>query len=181
MTIFDPASGLRVASPDPDLQPRTALLHDLGLDAEAVPELDAIARTLGEQAGQPWAMINFITDRQRFAGLYVAPGAPIVERSMAREHGYCPDVLHRPVALILPDVCSHPRFQSNEVVDALGVRTYSGAPLIHNETGITLGTVCFIGPKALPQNTGQASRALINATRDQVMNTIRARAADRTR
>ncbi|WUH90287.1 GAF domain-containing protein [Streptomyces sp. NBC_00433] len=178
MTVFDPSSGLHVTAPDPDQHHRSAVLRDLGLDAESVPELDAIARALGEAAGQPWAMVNFITDQQRFAGLFVAPGAPPVARTMSREHGYCPDVLDRPVALILPDVCSHPRFRSNQVVDRLGVRTYCGAPLIHNESGVTLGTVCFIGPEALPQETGQTNRALINATRDQVMGVIRARAAE---
>ncbi|WNI19964.1 GAF domain-containing protein [Actinacidiphila sp. ITFR-21] len=177
MTVFDTESGLHVTAPDHDLRERTELLKQLRLDDEAIPELDAIAKELGEAAGQPWAMVNFITDQQHFAGLYVAPGAQPVGRSMVRAHGYCPDVLDRPVALILPDVCSHPRFKSNQVVDYLGVRTYAGAPLIHNATGITitLGTVCFIGPEPLPQETGQANRALVNAARDTVMNTIRNR------
>jgi hypothetical protein len=82
--------------------------------------------------------------------------------------------MNRPVALILPDVCAHPRFQSNPVVDSLGVRTYCGAPLIHHagDSTITLGTVCFIGPEPLPQDTGQPNRQLINQARNRAMEII---------
>lgn len=180
MTTFDLESGLYLPTSDPDLSRRTALLHRLGLDEESDPDLDGLALELGERAEQPWAMVNFITDQQRFVGLYVAPGAAPVDRTMVPEHGYCPDVLHRPVAMILPDVCSHPRFQSNQVVDLLGVRTYSGAPLIYQEAGqrpLPLGTVCFIGPTAMPQETGQASRSLVKGIRDRAMGLIRTRTA----
>lgn len=177
MTTFDPETGLHLPTPDPDLARRATVLHQLGLGIDADPELDEIATTLGEKADQPWAMVNFHTaDGQHFAGLYVAPGAPPVSRTMARDHGYCPDVVHRPVAMILPDVCAHPRFKSNVVVDQLGVRTYSGSPLKVPELDISLGTVCFIGPERLPKTTGQASLLLVNAIRDEVVGIIRDRA-----
>jgi hypothetical protein len=178
--IFDLDSGLYLPTSDPDLDRRTAFLRRLGLHEEATPELDRLAVELGERAEQPWAMVNFITTQQDFAGLYVAPGQKPVERSMAAEHGYCPELLDRNVALILPDVCSHPRFQSNAVVDLLGVRTYSGAPMIFREAGkenLWLGSTCFIGPKKMPQETGQASRSLVKSIRDKAMKLIYDRAA----
>lgn len=178
MTAFDPDSGLHLPTTDHDLATRTALLHQLSLDGEdGLPEFDALAAELGQRAGVPYAMVNFITDQQHFSGLYVAPGARPISRTMAREHGYCPDVLDRPVALILPDVRSHPRFQSNQVVDSLGVLTYSGAPLIHQESKIVLGTACFIGLEPLPRETGQRNRALVKSIRDQAMDVVRERAA----
>jgi len=179
MSTFNPDSGLYETLPDEDLDRRAAFLQQLGLAVEADPVMDGIARELGEASRQPWAMVNFITGEQHFVGLYVAPGAPPVARSMVREHGYCPDLLDRPVALVLPDVCMSSRFQSNEVVDSLGVRTYSGAPLIHHQSGLTLGTVCFIGPEAMPESTGSTNCVLVKAARDQVMDVIHAREANR--
>ncbi|WP_435124420.1 GAF domain-containing protein [Actinacidiphila sp. bgisy144] len=180
MTTYDPASGLRVPTRDDDLERRTSLLHELGLlDVESDSELDEIAGFLGEAAGQPWAMVNFITDQQRFPGLYVAPDALPVARSMPLTHGYCPDVLHRPVAMVLPHLHSHPRLKSNPVVDGLGVLTYSGAPLIHHQLGLCFGTVCFIGDAPMDQSTGQRSLAQVNAARDEALAVIDRRARER--
>lgn len=180
---YDAQTGLHdLPQPDHDLDRRATRVHQLGLDdVEALPEFDELATHLGQHANQPWAMVNIITTEQRFIGLYVAPGAAPVSRTMLREHGYCPDLLHRSLALVLPDVCAHPRFQSNQVVDQLGVRTYCGAPLIEpqvaTESPVTLGTVCFIGPDKLPQSSGRPNLALIKKTRDEAMALIR----DRTR
>ncbi|SFF75123.1 hypothetical protein SAMN05216251_12749 [Actinacidiphila alni] len=177
MTTYDPGIGARVFSPDPDDDRRAALLRELGLDVDADPECDEIATDLGEKAAQPWAMVNFFTkDKQHFAGLYVAAGAPPVDRTMARNHGFCPGVVNRPVAMVLPDVCAHPHFRSNVVVDQLGVRTYSGSPLRVPEFGLSLGTVCFIGPEQLPEETADPNLLLVNAIRDEVVGIIRDRA-----
>ncbi|MFD7663489.1 GAF domain-containing protein [Streptomyces sp. NPDC059788] len=149
---------------------RDAVLHALGLTGPD-PQLDALAQHLAQAADVPYAMVNiFGAEQQHFLGLCTPgpdSGLPVVGRSMALEHGYCPEVVQREKALVLPDVLVHPRFAGNEVVDRVNIRTYAGAPLIHH--GTVLGTVCFVGPVEKPKATGRASLALIKAHRDEVM------------
>jgi GAF domain-containing protein len=143
------------------------------------PQLDEFARQLAHDAGVPYAMVNLFTGgEQHFLGLWTPDGhgtLPAVGRHMPLGHGFCPEVVARRTALVLPDVYAHPRFAGNAVVDLINIRTYTGAPLIH-DSGTVLGTVCFVGPQALPRETGQASLALIKDRRDQVMDYIRHRA-----
>ncbi|MFD0427524.1 GAF domain-containing protein [Streptomyces zhihengii] len=74
---------------------------------------------------------------------------------MPLDHGFCPEVVDRRKALVLPDVFSSPRFAGNTVVDLIGIRTYAGAPLVHGDT--VLGTVCFVGPVERDLSTGRDS------------------------
>ncbi|MFI1401108.1 GAF domain-containing protein [Streptomyces sp. NPDC020681] len=105
-----------------------------------------------------------------------AAQVPQVGREMDRHHGYCPEVLERRKALILPDVCASPRFSSNPVVDHLGIRTYIGAPLIDDLTGTTLGTICALGPEPRPLESGRAALNFIKERRDELMKHIYCRA-----
>ncbi|WUL21989.1 GAF domain-containing protein [Streptomyces sp. NBC_00353] len=59
------------------------------------------------------------------------------------DHGYCPHVVARRKALVLEDVCDHPRFADNPVVDETGIRSCLGAPLI-DRTGVAPGAVCAV-------------------------------------
>jgi GAF domain-containing protein len=174
--IFDTDSGLHLPSTDDDLDQRVQLLSDLGLGAPD-EEFDRFAAELARDAGMPYAMVNLVTDQQVFVGVHSpAEGdLPAVDRTMPRDHGYCPEVIERKAALVLPDVFAHPRFAGNPVVDQIGIRTYAGAPLIHQPTGTVLGTVCVVGPTERPQSTGQASLALIKARRDALMKIIHRR------
>lgn len=117
-------------------------------------------------------MVNLITDRQFFAGLHNPTDGklPVVDRSMPRYHGYCPEVLANKVARILPDVFAKPRFASNPVVDLIGIRSYAGAPLIHE--GTVIGTLCALGPITRPKTVGQAWLSLMRARRDELMDLI---------
>ncbi|MBV9022292.1 MAG: GAF domain-containing protein [Streptomycetaceae bacterium] len=171
--IFDTDSGLHIPSFDDDLDQRVQLLSDLGLGAPD-EEFDAFAADLARAAGLPYAMVNLITDQQVFVGLHspTEGDLPPVDRTMPRNHGYCPEVFDREKALVLPDVCAYPRFAGNPVVDQIGIRTYAGAPLIHEPTGTVLGTVCVVGPTERPLSTGQASLALIKERRDALMKLI---------
>lgn len=163
-------------NPHPD---RDALLRAFGLTGPDA-ELDAFATQLAQKAGVPYAMVNIFGSEQQFFGLHT-PGdgadLPAVGRSMPLNHGFCPEVVHRKKALVLPDVFSHPRFAGNTVVDLIGIRTYAGAPLLHGDT--VLGTVCFVGPVERDLKTGRASLELIKHHRDQVMDFLRQRAGIR--
>lgn len=198
MPTFDPDTGRHLLTPvDPDLGVRTSRLQALGLADQPDPEFDVLARNLAMAAaahagtGQlPYAMVNLITHHQYFTGLHVPSAAgtdsplgsrtpqPEVSRTMSRDHGFCPHVVDRRRALALGDVCSFPRFASNEVVDELGIRTYLGAPLLDPESGTVLGTVCVVDTE--PRVWGQAGLDLIHHYRDEAMRVIQQRGAERS-
>ncbi|MEV7157083.1 GAF domain-containing protein [Streptomyces misionensis] len=170
---YDPKAGLYTPAADPELDRRQRLLEELGLDRPDAL-FDQFAADLAHAAGTPYAMVNAITTDQSFVGLYSQPdgSVPQVGRTMDRNHGYCPDVLDRRRPLVLPDVFAYPRFAGNEVVDMIGIRTYAGAPLIHEPTNTVLGTVCVVGLAPRPQATGKASLELIKKHRDALMDII---------
>lgn len=170
---FDTSLGLHTsgrAAQRAASQPRAALLNSLGLggldkdaafDEFAAETAAAFAESLGEVAAGLYAMVNVITDQQRFLGLHNPAGEKPVGRTMRRDHGYCPDVVDRGRALVLTDVYAWPRFAGNHVVDAVGIRTYAGAPIAHQPSSLVFGTVCVIGKQELPDDTETASLALI--------------------
>lgn len=158
---------------DPDLGQRMTRLQQLGIGGNPDPEFDKIAAELASATGAPYAMVNFVgPTEQYFAGLYPASddlqnavaaiaAAEAVGRTMPVDHGYCPHVVQRRLALPLDDVCDYPRFAGNPVVDKLGIRSYLGAPLIdHND--VVLGTVCVVAKE--PQSWGREGVELIKAT-----------------
>ncbi|MFD9604729.1 GAF domain-containing protein [Streptomyces sp. NPDC059970] len=158
-----------------DIERRAELLYALGLTAPD-RELDDLAIRLSRAAGVPYAMVNVFGSEQQFVGLATPMGGelPTVGRSMPLDHGFCPAVVDKKLALVLPSVYVAPRFGVNPVVDLIGIRTYAGAPLIHE--GIVLGTVCFVGLQEQPDSAGHTMLALIKAHRDSVMNFIHRRA-----
>jgi GAF domain-containing protein len=153
-----------------------ALLRAFGLTGPDA-QLDAFATRLAQEADAPYAMVNIFGAEQQFFGLHTPRGdsdLPAVGRTMPLGHGFCPEVVHRKKALVLPDVFSNPRSAGNPVTDLLGIRTYAGAPLLHRDTA--LGTVCFVGLEERDLKTGRASLELIKRHRDQVMDFLYRRA-----
>ncbi|MGW0874283.1 GAF domain-containing protein [Streptomyces sp. NPDC002740] len=138
---------------------RLSRLNELGIRLEGSEVLDDIAVDMGERAGFLYAMVNAFGDEQTFLGLRNPPrdaGYPLVGRTMSRAHGYCPEVVQRRRGLPLPNVAASPRFQGNHVVDAIGIQSYFGAPLIDEATGIVLATVCIVDPE--PRTLADAAR-----------------------
>jgi GAF domain-containing protein len=154
---------------DRDGPRRSARLRRLGLGERAdasFDSFDAFADRVAEVTATPFSIVNFIDEnRQFFAGLHTPAGirggadlgaaaaSGSGERSLARDHGYCPHVVVRRKALVLEDVCDYPRFAGNPVVDDMGIRSYLGAPLI-DRTGVALGTVCAVD--TVPRAWGRA-------------------------
>ncbi|MGW5284529.1 GAF domain-containing protein [Streptomyces collinus] len=150
---------------DPQVRARSERLCELGIDARPDAELDVFARELAQRTGGCYAGVNFFldADRQYFAGLYSAAqditahvGPPLLEepvpgRVMPRDidMGICPHVVKRRRALVLEDIRDFPRFAGNPVVDAIGVHSYLGAPLI-DSTGVVLGTICVVDQDPRP-------------------------------
>lgn len=169
-----PARGLLLTPQDTEAAARTGRLLRMGLGERPDPALDAFAHHLAELVGAPYAMVNFVGERQQFfAGLRTPGPAPVVKadgsrpefgRSLPRDHGFCPHVVVRRRALVLEDVRDYPRFAGNPVVDEYGMRSYLGAPLI-DSAGLALGTVCVMD--AEPRPWGRSG-----------LETIKSRAAD---
>lgn len=120
---------------DADLPARMHRLRDLGLTTYPDPELDAVADKLADALGTPYAMVDVLGEQhQHFVGLH-NPGPssdlPPVGRTMPLDHGYCPWVMHRRLALVVHDSYASAQFASNPVVDKIGIRFYAGAPHHH--------------------------------------------------
>ncbi|MEU0027419.1 GAF domain-containing protein [Streptomyces sp. NPDC006335] len=147
-------------------QARIDVLHQLGFPDGPDQLMDQFADHLAEVTGMAYAFVNLFYGDQTFVGLHMPDperGLVPVGRSMGFDRGWCPVVVEQKKALPLFDVYASPRFAGNYVVNAVGIRSYMGAPLIHEETGIALGTVCTIDPEP---RTVQDARHLIARVKD---------------
>ncbi|MBT2527809.1 GAF domain-containing protein [Streptomyces sp. ISL-99] len=157
-----------------ELARRYELLERLGVSTAASQDFDDLARAMAEQAGFLYGFVNLFLEEQTFVGLHQPPadsGYVIVGRTMSHDHGWCPEVVARKKALPLHDVHASPRFSGNHVVDAVGIRAYFGAPLIH-DSGTVLGTVCVIDPEKRPLSEARRLRDIVISTGAQVMDHI---------
>ncbi|MFE0206600.1 GAF domain-containing protein [Streptomyces sp. NPDC058985] len=146
-----------------ELAQRYQLLNRLGVPPVANEDFDELARDMATQAGFLYGFVNLFLEEQTFVGLHQPPadsGFVIVGRTMSRDHGWCPEVMARRKALPLHDVHASPRFSGNAVVDAVGIRSYFGAPLIH-DSGTVLGTVCVIDPEKRPLAEARRLRDIV--------------------
>jgi hypothetical protein len=156
------------APADRDRAARMELLKTLGLYEDVpVPELDALATSLAREVSSATgipdgfaAFVNIIKDGyQYFAGIYLprdkgaaigattAPDVPAESRVMPRSEGWCVHTVERRRPLPLRNIFDKPRWSANGAVYKLGAATYLGAPLIHSDTDIVIGTVAVVGQK----------------------------------
>lgn len=171
-----PATALTSQPPQQSLElaQRYELLNRLGVPPVANEDFDDLARDMATQAGFLYGFVNLFLEEQTFVGLHQPPadsGFVIVGRTMSRDHGWCPEVMARKKALPLHDVHASPRFSGNAVVDAVGIRSYFGAPLIH-DSGTVLGTVCVIDPEKRPLAEARRLRDIVINASAQVMDHI---------
>ncbi|MFD4987395.1 GAF domain-containing protein [Streptomyces sp. NPDC058374] len=171
-----PATALTSQPPQQSLElaERYELLNRLGVPPVANENFDDLARDMATQAGFLYGFVNLFLEEQTFVGLHQPPadsGFVIVGRTMSRDHGWCPEVMARKKALPLHDVHASPRFSGNAVVDAVGIRSYFGAPLIH-DSGTVLGTVCVIDPEKRPLSEARRLRDIVINASAQVMDHI---------
>ncbi|MGW0822533.1 GAF domain-containing protein [Streptomyces sp. NPDC002845] len=158
-----------------ELAARTRLMQQLGIPTGPHPLFDEFATEMATRTGFLYGFINLFLAKQTFIGLHNPPadsGHIIVGRTLGREHGWCPEVVQRQKALPLYDVHASPRFSGNHVVDTIGIRSYFGAPLIHDETGIVLGTVCVTDIDKRPVSDARRLRDLVIDTGETVMQAI---------
>ncbi|MEU6496831.1 GAF domain-containing protein [Streptomyces sp. NPDC046984] len=152
---------------------RLKLIQQLGIPTQATQYFDHLATDMAQRTGFLYGMVNLFLEEQTFIGLHNPPadsGYLIVDRTMNRNHGWCPEVINRKKALPLHNVHAYHRFSSNYVVDAVGIQSYFGAPLIHD--GIAVGTVCVIDPDPRPLDDALRLRDIVLSTRDTAMQAI---------
>ncbi|GHH25798.1 GAF domain-containing protein [Streptomyces rubradiris] len=154
-----------------ELAQRSRVIDRLGLPTEAHPAFDEIARQLSERTGFLYGIVNVILERQNLVGLHQPPpgsGYVILGRTMELDHGWCPEVMNRRKALPLPDVYASPRFASNPVVDAAGIRAYFGVPLITDD-GTCIGTACVIDPEKRPQKDARRTQNTVKELAREIL------------
>ncbi|MET7685636.1 GAF domain-containing protein [Streptomyces sp. NPDC005423] len=148
----------------------------MGVPTGPTELMDEIARELGGKTGFAYAFVNPVIDStQTFIGLHQPPancGFVTVGRTMSRQHGWCPEVIRRKKGLPLPDVRVHPRFAGNHVVDAVGIRSYFGVPLLDGQSGVAWGTVCVIDPEPRPLSDARRLLDLVKEAGAEVLNTF---------
>lgn len=178
-----PPGRLLLTPEDREAPARLRRLRLLGLGERRDPALDAFAHRLAQVAEAPYAMVNFLVENgQFFAGLHAPAHPPAGDGSVPefarvqpRDHGFCPHVAARRRALALEDVRDYPRFAGNPVVDAFGIRSYLGAPLI-DSTGTVLGAVSAADVR--PRPWGRAGLETIKAAAVELVGRIERSAAD---
>ncbi|PAN01579.1 histidine kinase [Streptomyces sp. Alain-F2R5] len=180
-----PVGRLLLTPEDREAPARVRRLRRLGLAERPDPALDTFAAHLAHLAEAPYAMVNFLVEGgQFFAGLRVPEIPPVTRgdgaspefgRVQPRDHGFCPHVVVRRKALVLEDVRDYPRFAGNPVVDAFGIRSYLGAPLI-DSTGTVLGTVSASDVR--PRTWGTSGLATIKSAAADLVRRIERSAED---
>jgi hypothetical protein len=158
-----------------ELAARRELIDRLGIPTGPDPVFDTIATQMATAAGFTYGMVNLFLGEQTFVGLHNPPegsGYPIVGRAMDRRHGWCPAVVQRRRALPLHNVHAAPRFSGNPVVDAIGIQSYFGAPLILPGSDVVLGTVCIVDPEPRPLEDARRLRDIVAGARDTVLKVI---------
>ncbi|MEU5322269.1 GAF domain-containing protein [Streptomyces sp. NPDC021056] len=158
-------------------QARQEVIARFGIAPGPDDHMDHLAREMAERTGFTYGFVNIFWPQQTFIGLHQPPpdsGLISVGRSMSRRHGWCPEVIARQRALPLPDVYASPRFAGNHVTDALGIRSYFGAPLIDTESGVAWGTVCVIDPEPRPLRQAQHLLDIVKETGTTVVHTLTA-------
>lgn len=145
---FD-AQGNRLLEPqetDDVVRLRVARLRELGLlGLERDEQFCDFAAKITDAFQAPVAVVNIFDDKnQNFVGAHMRAGGDVSSlTSMPKDAGWCPHTLARKKAFPLGNVMAYPRFAGNVLVDAMGARSYLGAPLI-DDTGTALGTVCVV-------------------------------------
>lgn len=192
MTFDQPSRTSRVAADVSRHAPqRTAWLRAWNIGTTSDVELDTFAHDLAMRFNTQFAMVNFFDDqqqRQYFAGLHVASGASISPamggavdlaavpgREMPFDHGWCPHVVQWQTPLALRNVLDYSRFNSNPVIDKIGIESYMGAPL--SVDGIPIGTICVVDREQHPWSRTDVE--LIEAKAEQVIRFITQRAEPR--
>jgi predicted PurR-regulated permease PerM/GAF domain-containing protein len=171
--------------PDDDAA-RVALLHASGVltDPQLQPLFEQTAKRAAAIFDMPAAMVSFIDEELQqvrgFHGELPAPegsaDAPVRyadQLDMPRSHSICGHVVADNRPLVVPDVARDPRFATNPVLAAKGLRFYAGAPL-RPKKGAAIGSLCLLDTQ--PREFSERDAKLLQAMADDLMHEVADRA-----
>ncbi|MDT7835024.1 AI-2E family transporter [Aquabacterium sp. OR-4] len=168
--LSQPASG-PAAPPTapPQERQRVQALRDSGALAPARRALlDRAALRAADVLAAPMAMVTLVDADdalwQGAAGLDLH--APDLPRRQPRQATLCHQVVLDGAALFVPDIERDPRFAAHASRQALGLRSYAGAPLLNAE-GLAIGTLCVVD--TVPRALSEAEQALLQTMARSLM------------
>lgn len=114
------------------------------LDGPPAAELDQLTRLLSARLQAPLALVTVIdVDRQFLLGATGLSGALATSRQTDLAGSFCKHVLFDEAPLVIPDVTRASRVRGNTSIEALGIGSYLGVPVITSD-GLRVGACCVI-------------------------------------
>ncbi len=156
--------------PENDLE-RVAAMRASGILDDAMRGiLDSFAKRAADAFDSPIARISLIDDEDQWihgdSRNDGAAGAPV--RDAPRSESVCGHVVSDGQTLVVPDVARDPRFASNPMLKARGIRFYAGAPLRIDE--FTFGTLCLLDTR--PRSLTPRDVMLLEAIAEEVVTAV---------
>lgn len=145
-------------------------------------EFDRLTRLASRMLNVPTCLVSLVTsDRQEFRGACGLPENLTESRGTPLSHSICQITVTSGELVCIEDAMTDPRTFANPVIDAIGLRSYLGFPLM-NDSGKILGAFCLIDykPRQWTLDDLDAVRdfaALAVGQLDAVANNARIRAA----
>lgn len=165
---------------------RVALLRASGVLTD--PQLQQLFEQTAKRAAAifdvPAAMVSFIDEQvQQVRGFHGelparegsadAPVRYADQLDMPRSHSICGHVVADNRPLVVPDVARDPRFATNPMLAAKGLRFYAGAPLRPKKGG-AIGSLCLLDTQ--PREFSERDAKLLQAMADDLMREVAERA-----
>lgn len=111
------------------------------------PVLQDLTRQAAELLNVPTSLVSFVLDGAQYFGARHGLGGWIGEAGGTPvEWAFCRFAVASGNNFVVPDASQEPKVAHNPLVTQDGIRCYIGAPLITSK-GVTLGTLCGLGPK----------------------------------
>jgi len=157
----------QLAYPVPtDEEERLVALSEYDIDEYEFKEhLDTLTSLIAQTFEAEFATIGLIEEHdQRFLSCH---GTDV--DSVTRGDTICTYTIMAGGVMTVEDTTEDPRFEDNEILEGLNIRSYAGAPLIA-PSGAVIGTVCVLGakPRTFTEKEREQLRRFANITVDQL-------------
>lgn len=129
--------------PDQEAERLAALRALCILDTPPEPVFDLLTALTADLCNAPIALISLVDE----ARLWFKSTHGIEAYEAARDKAFCSHAILQDQTMVVEDATKDPRFADSPLVTgALGIRSYTGAPLITSD-GHRVGTLCVINDK----------------------------------
>jgi hypothetical protein len=119
--------------------------------------LDAAARRAAEALGTGIGLVTVVLDEANcVAGSHGLPSAWAATGGSPVEWAFCATPVRTREAYVVPDVGAHVIERHNPLALGIGIRTYTGVPLI-TSSGVAVGALCVMGTEPLEADCEQVA------------------------